>query len=231
MQGRMEGGTSPPGMEEENDWFFLGRLLFRKAWLLSYQSLPDSWRASCCALPSTGGNLRLYHRKWRPHQPTSSEISLGNSTGSMCIPLHVPLLVKALAHWHKRHFWFYFFCGKAPLLKLWRKDEKKGKANATHIFTSLSNCSDESGNPESSLVTGKILISLESSLQKWNSGFGWHSPGAVASSLTGQVESTWALVCCRTVRSLTCFASVTVPSPHFKFKNSAKRWRLGHYLV
>lgn len=33
----------------------------------------------------------------------------------------------------------FYFCGKTPLLKLWRK----GKLNATVIFTSLLNCSDE----------------------------------------------------------------------------------------
>lgn len=135
MQGRMEGDTSPPGMEEENDWFFLGRLLFRKAWLLSYQSLPDSWRASCCAWPSTGGNLRLYHRKWRPHQPTSSEISLGNSTA--------PCASLCMCWW--RHclqtsfetFWlfdFIFFLSKSTLPKTLEKGWEKGKTKCNRHF-------------------------------------------------------------------------------------------------
>lgn len=91
--------------------------------------------ASCNLLPSTEGNLSIYHRNCLARQcPLSS--ALGTSR-LLCQRLSVPLSVCAAAEDVNcdlifESFWpFGFpFCGKAPPPKLWREDVRKGKRNA-----------------------------------------------------------------------------------------------------
>lgn len=122
-------------MKEENYRSFLGKLFFRRALLLAYELLPLSWRALCCLLPSTEGNLRVYHRNCLTRQrPVSS--ALGTS-GLLCQRLSVPLSVCAATEGVHcelifEAFWpfGFHFCGQTPLLKLWGEDVRKRKLNA-----------------------------------------------------------------------------------------------------
>lgn len=143
MQGRTEGREAKPWhlstKNERGRWW---KVLFRKAFLLPYESLPFSWRALCCLLPSIG------IAKASPTEivGVTSPCPLSSALGTWCLlcqRLSVPLSVCATGKgFHCKlvlRLFDFYFSGKTPLLKLWRK----GKLNATDIFTSLLNYSDE----------------------------------------------------------------------------------------
>lgn len=130
-----------PRMKEENErsWSggcFLGKFSF---FLIScFQTAGAS-----CVLLSMRGNLSIYHRNCRLHQPTPLNSVLGTlfavleplpctSTGTCsCWWRHyLEIIFQFLSSW-------FSFRGNTPFLNLWRKCEKKGKLDAIVIFTLL----------------------------------------------------------------------------------------------